>query len=111
MLVRHAIGMPRDCALRLCRLPAHCPLPTADCRLQVSLVEGLRQQIPQLMSSRFAAEVGEDDLDVAAELPEDLAARAAGRCRLVRLADDGDAAEFAVAIGDRLEHGDALRAD
>ena len=43
-----------------------------------------------------AVEIGEDHLDVAGELPQDLAARAARRRRLRRVGHHGDAREEAV---------------
>src|SRR5215472_5963855 len=57
------------------------------------------------------ARVDQDDLDVAAELPQDLAAGAAGRGQRVRVGSDGDAAELTDAFADGLENGDALGAD
>ena len=59
----------------------------------------------------FLDEVRELNLEVAAELPEDLAARAARRRRRFRVGDDRDAREHAVPLGDRLEHRDTLGAD
>src|SRR5712691_10458750 len=63
------------------------------------------------MVARFAGEVGEVDVEVAAELPEDLTARAARRRLPLGISDDRDAREDVVALGERLEHRDALRAD
>src|SRR5260221_13331559 len=59
----------------------------------------------------LAGQVGEVDVEIAAELPEDLAARAARRRRLLGIGDDGDAREDVMALGERLEHRDALRAN
>jgi len=56
-------------------------------------------------------QIGEDDLEVAAEFPQDLAARAARRSGGFGIGDDGDAREAAVAFRQRFEHGDALGAD
>src|SRR5476651_2221303 len=64
-----------------------------------------------MMAPFFLDEVRELNLEVAAELPEDLAARAARRRRRSRVGDDRDAREHAVPLGDRLEHRDALGAD
>src|SRR5262245_14314053 len=63
------------------------------------------------MPSRLAAEIGEDDLEIAAELPQDLTARAARWCRCVGIGNHSDAAELPMALGDRLEHRDALGTD
>ncbi len=65
-------------------LPAACQLPAAGCQLQQPRVERQRQQIAQLVAAGLAAQVREDHFDVAAELPEDLAARAARRRRRLR---------------------------
>ena len=51
------------------------------------------------------------DLEVAAELPENLTAGAARRRRRFGVGDDRDAREDAVAFRQRLEHRDALGAD
>src|SRR5437764_1266007 len=56
-------------------------------------------------------EIRELDFQVAAELPQDLATRAAGRRRRAGVGHDGDACEHPVALRERLEHGDALSAD
>ncbi len=63
------------------------------------------------MPSRFSLQISEDHLEVAGELPEDLAARAARRRRRLRRRDDGDATERAMAVRQRLVHGHALGAD
>ena len=55
-------------------------------------------------------EVREHDLEVAAELPQNLAARAARWRGVAGVRDDGDSGERAVALGQRLEHGHALGA-
>ena len=47
-------------------------------------VEGQRQQIAQLIAAARRVEVREQDLELAAEFPQDLAARAARRRRLRR---------------------------
>ena len=59
----------------------------------------------------LAARVDQHDLDVAAELPEDLAAGAAGRGEHLGIGGHGHAAELARAFGDGLENGHALGAD
>ena len=58
-------------------------------------------------ASRFASTTSMSP----AELPEDLAAGAAGRRRRCGVGDDGDARELAMPFGERLEHRDALGAD
>src|SRR5262249_4667985 len=55
-------------------------------------------------------EVDDADPDVAAQLPQDLAAGAAGGRRPRRVRHHRDRVEAADALGDRLEHGHALRA-
>src|SRR5581483_12358101 len=62
------------------------------------------------MASLFFLQVRELDLEVAAELPQDLPARAARRRRRLGVGDDGDARERALPFGERLEHRDALGA-
>ena len=79
--------------------------------LQQARVEREGQEILQLMLPFFFLEVGEQDLEIAAEFPENLAARAARRGRRGRVGDDGDAGEGAMALRQRLEHGHPFRAN
>ena len=58
----------------------------------------------------MASQVGQHDLDVAGELPENLTARAARRRRRLGVGHDRNAAKAAMALGERLEHRDALGA-
>ena len=74
-------------------------------------VERQRQQVAQPVAPLLGAQVREDHLEVAAELPQDLAARAARRRRVGGVGHHGDAPEAAVALGERLEHRHALGAD
>src|SRR4051812_12788176 len=69
-----------------------------------------RQQILELVVGALAFGRGEDDFEVAAELPENLPAGAARRRGRV-LEGDGDPAELAMAFRERLEHRDTLGAD
>src|SRR4029079_11216369 len=66
--------------------------------LQQSRVEGQRQQILELVTAGFALEIRENYFEIAAELPQDLTARAAGWRRGFGVGDHGDAAEFAMAF-------------
>src|SRR5215210_132491 len=69
------------------------------------------EQLLHLERLGVAAQVGEDDRDVAAELPDDLAARAARRRQTLGVHDDAEALELALALRERLPDGDALGAD
>ena len=80
-------------------------------KLQIRSIEGLREKIFQSIGFGFAAQVDQHDFDVAAELPEDLAAGAAGRRESVGIGGHGHAAELADAFGDGFEDGHALGAD
>src|SRR5688572_30772780 len=79
--------------------------------LQQPRVERQRQQGAELMMAGLPPQVGEDDVEVAAELPEDLAAGTAGRRGRGGIRDDGDAAKGAMSVREGLEHRHALRAD
>ena len=57
--------------------------------LEQPRIERQRQQILQSMPSGLAGEIGEHDVEIAAELPQDLAARAARRRRRFGVGDDG----------------------
>src|SRR5216117_159886 len=61
--------------------------------LKESRIEGQRQEIGELMPTRFLPQVREDDLEIAAELPQDLPARAARRRRRLGVGHDRDARE------------------
>ena len=74
-------------------------------------IEWQRQQILELMPAGLATQIGEDDFEVAAKLPQDLPARAARWRRRDRVGDDGHTPECAVPFGKRLEHRDAFSAD
>src|SRR5262245_41967587 len=63
------------------------------------------------MDAFLLLQIREVDLQVAAELPQDLPARAAGRRRRLGVGDDRNPREDAVAFGERLEHRDAFGAD
>ena len=55
-------------------------------------------------------EVGEDHVDVAAVLPQELAAGPAGRRRVLGVGDDDDAREDVVAVGEGFDERDAFGA-
>src|SRR6476469_6142153 len=78
--------------------------------LEEPRVEWKREQLGQAVHSRLAAKVGQHDFEVATELPENLPAGTARRCRRLGIRDHLDAAEPAMPLGERLEHGDALGA-
>ena len=59
----------------------------------------------------LAVQVGQHQFDIAAELPEDLPAGAAGRRQHVGIGGHRDAAELARAFGDGFEDGHALGAE
>ena len=52
-----------------------------DCALEKRGVEGQRQQVAQLMAPVLSTQVRQNHFEISAELPEDLAARPAGRRR------------------------------
>jgi len=56
-------------------------------------------------------QVGKHDFHVAAELPQDLTARAAGRREVIGIGDNRYSGESARAFGDRFEDGDPFRTD
>ena len=78
--------------------------------LSILLLRG-GEEIAQLVATRLAREVRENHFEVAAELPEDLAAGAAGRRRSLGIGHDRHAPELAMSFGQRLEHRHALGAD
>ena len=84
-----------------------CPLRGA---LEEPRVEWKREQFSQTVRTGLTPKIGQQHLEVAAEFPQDLAARAARRRRRLGIGHNRDAAEPAVSLGERLEHGDALGA-
>ena len=73
-------------------------------------VEGLRQQLADAMPSRLTFQVSKNDLQIARELPQDLAACATWRRRCIGWRDDHHTAELAMTFGQRFENGDAFGA-
>src|ERR1039457_6654026 len=80
-------------------------------KLQKRRIEWPWEKIFQAEGFRLAVEVGEHQFHIAAELPEDLAASAAGVCQRVGIGHNGHAPELACAFGDRLEDSHALGAE
>src|SRR5262249_49860863 len=78
--------------------------------LQQPRIEWKREQILQPMTTLLASQVGENHFEIAADLPEDLAARAARRRRRVRIGDDGNPTELSMSFRERLEHRHTLGA-
>src|ERR1700686_3177127 len=74
------------------------------------MVEGLWEKGGHAMAFDFAIQVREDHFRVAAEFPQDLAARGAGRRERFGIRDDGDGVESGFAFGNRLEDRDPLGA-
>ena len=79
--------------------------------LQERSVEGAGEQRPESQGFGLSVQVCEHQFDVAAELPEDLAAGSAGRRQYVRIGDYGHSDEVAGAFRDGLEDGDAFGAN
>src|ERR1039458_5280917 len=80
-------------------------------KLKIRGIEGLREKIFQLIGFGFAVQVDQDQLHVAAKLPENLPAGATGRREIFGIGGHGHAAELAYAFRDRLEHGHAFGAE
>src|SRR5258708_7357891 len=74
------------------------------------MIEGLRQKGGHAIAFNFAIQVCEDYFRVAAEFPQDLAARPARRRERDGIRDDGYGVESAFALGNRFEDRDALGA-
>ncbi len=69
------------------------------------------EELGEAVGARLTLEVRRHDLDVAAVLPKELAARPAGGRGLGRLRHDGERLEVAPARRERREERDALGAD
>src|ERR1035437_2657099 len=80
-------------------------------RLKERSIEGPREQSTEAHGLGLARKVGEHNLDVATELPQDLPARAARGRQIVRVGDNGYAGKFARAFGYGLEDGHPFGAD
>src|SRR5512140_1178783 len=74
-------------------------------------LESQRQERREARARHDSARRRDHDVDIAALVPEHLAARAAGGGGRIRVGHDGDGPEAAHALGDRLEDGRPLRAD
>src|SRR5260370_41015602 len=67
-----------------------------------------RKQVFQSMGFGLAARIDEQDFDVAAQFPQNLSAGATGRRECIGIRRDGEPAEGACALGNRLEDRYAL---
>src|SRR5260370_38230573 len=76
--------------------------------LEQPCVKWQRQERLQTMRGLLSSEIGEGDVEIAAELPQNLGARPARRREWRRIRDDRDAREGAMSFGEGLEHGHAL---
>lgn len=76
-------------------------------------VERAREQVEGALALDLAVKIGQDNRNIAAELPNDLATCAAGWRKNVCIGDDGDDVEFVrvYSLGESLENGDAFRAE
>src|SRR5580692_13041916 len=72
--------------------------------LKVGSIEGPRQQIFEAQRFSLAARVKQHHLDIPAEFPQNLPARAAGRRESIGVGRDGDASKIPRAFGDGFEH-------
>src|SRR5262245_5897101 len=79
--------------------------------LQARGVEGLGEEVVHCDGFSFALEVGQDDRNVAAELPDQLATGATGRGERVGIGDNRDGVEAALAFADGFEDGHSLGAN
>src|SRR5712691_9143405 len=79
--------------------------------LEKGRIEWPRKQILQSMGFGLAARIDQQDFEVAAKFPQNLAARPAGWRECIGVGRDGDPAEGADALRNRFENGDALGAE
>src|SRR2546421_13115893 len=80
-------------------------------KLKKRRIEGPWEQIFEPKGFRLSARIHQRQLDVSAELPQDLPAGAAGWRERFRIGGHCDARELAGAFGDGLEYGHSFGAD
>src|ERR1019366_4938307 len=80
-------------------------------KLQVRRIKRPWEQLFEPQHFTLAAQIYQHNFDVAAKLPQDLAARPARRRERLGIGGDRDAPELTRAFGNRLKHGHALRAE
>src|ERR1039457_1755841 len=80
-------------------------------KLKIRDIEGLREEIFQLIGFGCAVQVDQHQFHVSAKLPENLPAGAAGRRQIVGIGGHRHPAELADAFRDCLEHGHAFGAE
>src|SRR6478672_9706113 len=78
--------------------------------LEQARVERQREQVLEAVMAFDLGKVREHDFEVAAELPQNLTARATGRRGVGGISDNRDSRERSMALGQRLEHGHTLGA-
>src|SRR5271157_1143909 len=80
-------------------------------KLQIRFIEGLREKFFQTVGFGLATQVHQDDVYIAAEFPQNLPARAAGRRQHIGIGRHRHAPELARALGDGLKYGYTLGAE
>ena len=71
--------------------------------------KGLRKQLRETKGLGFAGQVGQDDLDIPAKIPHQLAARTTGRREFIRVGNDNDPDEVVCPFRKRFEQGNPFR--
>ncbi len=74
-------------------------------------VEGQRQQVTRSDNVILESGIRQNDVDIACEIPDHLAACPTGGNELPEVGGNGDSLEFAMTLGNRLEEGSAFCAD
>ena len=69
----------------------------------------LWKQLRETKGLGFAGQVRQDDLEISAKIPHQLAARATGRREFIRVGNDDDADEVVGSFRERLEQGNSFR--
>ncbi len=76
--------------------------------LPVGGIKRFRKQFTHRDDFGFAFQIRQNYRNVAAKLPNQLAARATRRCELIRVRNHGDGVKAALAFADGFENGDAF---
>src|SRR5215472_14656780 len=90
---------------------ANAAAPIKNSRLQERSIKGPREQGTETHGLRLTGQIREDDFNIAAEFPKNLAAGAARRRKFIGIGHHRDPAEPSLAFRDRLEDRHPLRAD
>lgn len=78
-------------------------------KLEEMVSKGFWKQLREAEDLGFAGQICQNDIEIATEIPQELAARATGWRQLIRISNDDDPGEIGRPFRKRLEQGNPFR--